>query len=35
MRKGWLAYIKKTYFADADHYDVAIGQGDLVMPDNA
>ncbi len=34
MRKGWLAYIKKTYVADADHYDVAIGQDGLVVPDD-
>ncbi len=35
MRKGWLAYIQMFYVADADHYDVAIGQGDLVVPDDA
>jgi hypothetical protein len=35
IRKGWLAYIKKTYVVDPDHYDVAIGQGDLVVPDDA
>ncbi len=34
MRKGWLAYIKKTNVADADLYDVAIGQGELVVPDD-
>jgi hypothetical protein len=34
MLMGWLAYIKKTYVADADHYDVAIGQGELVVPDD-
>jgi hypothetical protein len=34
MRKGWLVYVKKTDVADADHYDVAIGLGDLVVPDD-
>ena len=35
MRRGWLAYIKKTYAADVDDYDVAMGQGELVVPDDA
>ncbi len=35
MRKGWLAYMKKIYAVDPGHYDVAIGQGDLVVPDDA
>jgi hypothetical protein len=35
FRKGWLAYIEKTYAVDPDHYDGAIGQGDLVVPDDA
>jgi hypothetical protein len=26
MRKGWLAYIEKTYSADADEYEATIGQ---------
>ena len=34
MRKGWLDYIQKTYVADADDYVAAIGQGDLVVPDD-
>lgn len=35
MRRGWLAYIKKTYAADVDDYDAAMGQGELVLPDDA
>ena len=35
MRKGWLDYIQKTYDADAVDYVAAIGQGDLVVPDDA
>jgi hypothetical protein len=35
MSKGWLAYINKTYAADPDQYEVAIGQDDLVVPDDA
>ncbi len=35
IRKGWLAYIKTTYGVDPDHYDVAMGQGDLVVPGDA
>jgi hypothetical protein len=35
MRKGWQAYIKKTYAVDPDHYDGASGQDDLVVPDDA
>ena len=34
MRKGWLAYIQKTYAADASVHTVAIGQGLLVVPDD-
>uniref|UniRef100_A0A7S0QPZ8 Uncharacterized protein n=1 Tax=Cryptomonas curvata TaxID=233186 RepID=A0A7S0QPZ8_9CRYP len=34
MRKGWLDYIQQTYVADADDYDAAMGQGDLVVPDD-
>ena len=35
MRRGWLAYIQKTYAVDADDYDAAMGQGELVVPDDA
>ena len=34
MRKGWLAYIRKTYAADPSQHTVAIGQGELVVPDD-
>ena len=34
MRKGWLAYITKTYAADPSQHAVAIGQGLLVVPDD-
>ena len=34
MRRGWLAYIEKTYAADGDDYEVAMGQGELVVPDD-
>ena len=34
MRRGWLAYIQKTYAVDADDYDAAMGQGELVVPDD-
>ncbi len=30
MRTGWLAYIKKTYSADAVQHGPALGQGELV-----
>ncbi len=33
MCKGWLAYITKTYAADLSEHAVAIGQGELVVPD--
>ena len=35
MRRGWLAYIQKTYSVDDDDYDTAMGQGELVVPDDA
>ncbi len=34
MRTGWLAYIKKTYSADAVQYGPALGQGELVLGDD-
>ncbi len=34
MRNGWLAYIKKTYSADADEYEAVMGQGELIVPDD-
>jgi hypothetical protein len=34
MRKGWLAYIKKTYAAASAVHTVAFGQGELVVPDD-
>ncbi len=34
MRKGWLAYIRKTYSAYADEYEAAIGQGESIMLDH-
>ncbi len=34
MPKGWLAYIKKTDSVNADEYEVAMGQGELIMPDD-
>ena len=35
MRRGWLAYIQKSYALDDDDYDTAMGQGELVVPDDA
>ena len=34
MRKGWLAYITKTYAADPAVRTVSIGQGALVVADD-
>ncbi len=34
MRTGWLAYIKKTYSADAVQHRPALGQGKLVVADD-
>ncbi len=34
IRNRWLAYIKKTYSADADEYEAAMGQGELIVPDD-
>jgi hypothetical protein len=34
MRMGWLAYIQKTYSADAVQHGPALGQGLLVVGDN-
>ncbi len=34
MRTGWLAYIKKTYSADAVQHGPALGQGELVVGDD-
>ena len=37
MRKGWLAYIRKTYAVAASVHSVAFGQGEigeLVVPDD-
>ena len=34
MRMGWLAYIKKTYSADAVQHGPALGQGELVVGDD-
>ncbi len=34
MRTGWLAYIKKTYSADAVQHGHALGQGELVVGDD-
>ena len=31
MRTGWLAYIKKTYSADAVQHGPALGQGESVV----
>jgi hypothetical protein len=33
MQKGWLAYIRKTYSANADEYEAAMGQGESIVPD--
>ena len=35
MQRGWLSYIQKTYAVDDDDYDTAMGQGELVVPDDA
>ena len=34
MRTGWLAYINKTYTADAVQHGPALGQGELVVGDD-
>jgi hypothetical protein len=34
MRKGWLAYIRKTCAAAPSVHTVAFGQGELVVPDD-
>ena len=34
MRMGWLAYIRKTYAAASSVHTVAIGQGELILPDD-
>ncbi len=34
MRRGWLAYIQKTYAAASSVHTVAIGQGELILPDD-
>ena len=34
MRKGWLAYIEKTYSGCADASESMLGQGELIVPDN-
>ncbi len=34
MRRGWLAYIRKTYAAASSVHTVAIGQGELILPDD-
>jgi hypothetical protein len=34
MRTGWLAYIKKTYSADAVQHGPALGQAELVVQDD-
>jgi hypothetical protein len=34
MRKGWLAYIRKTYAVAASVHTVAFVQGELVVPDD-
>ncbi len=34
MRTGWLAYIKKTYSADAVQHSPALGQGEWVVRDD-
>ena len=34
MRTGWLAYIKKTYSADAVQHCPALGQEELVVADD-
>ena len=34
MRRGCLAYIRKTYAAASSVHTVAIGQGELILPDD-
>ena len=34
MLTGWLAYIKKTYSADAVQHGPALGQGESVVEDD-
>ena len=34
MLNGWLAFIRKTYSADADELEATMGQGELIVPDN-
>ncbi len=34
MRTGWLAYIKKTYSADAVQHGPALGQGESVVEED-
>jgi hypothetical protein len=34
MRTEWLAYIKKTYSAEAVQHGPALGQGELVVGDD-
>ncbi len=34
MWKGWLAFIRKTYSADADEYEAVMGQSESILPDN-
>ncbi len=34
MQMGWLAYIKKTYSADAVQHGPMLGQGELVVGDD-
>ncbi len=34
MRTGWLAYIKKSYSADAVQHGPALRQGELVVGDD-
>ncbi len=34
MRTGWLAYIKKTYSANAVQHGPALGQGESVVEDD-
>ena len=34
MRTGWLAYIKKTYSADAVQHGPGLGQGESVVEED-
>ncbi len=34
MQKGWLAFIRKNYSADADEFEAAMGQGESILPDD-